>query len=288
MGDASVTLLEPLANGGWLVGDRTGKVALLAQGDWCWSHQPPMPIRDVAKVYYARSFCSMASTGASALVSGPAVYGLDLRTGDAMWHRRLPFYWGFFPSRPVAVADALGYEFWVSYDDGKMEALTPDGHKILKWNDGCSPFQMFPVGDGSVIAGSSGYGVGLWDVHTRKRVWHEPRRERILAMANARAARSVALLSLEYLEVLELDSGLSYRHEWAGGLPALAVTSDARRLAAGAHGGLYLCAVGNGSPTFVEVNDGRVTSLAFGSSGDRLWYGTSTGAVGTVSIEDDA
>lgn len=282
-----MTLLHQLDGGGWIVGDRTGKVALLAQGDWCWSFQPPMPIRDVAKAYYARSLCTLGSTQTGAVVSGPGVYGFDLRSGEILWSRRLPFYWGFFPSRPVAVAEAMGCEFWVSYDDGKIEVLAADGHRLAKLHDGLSPFQMFPVGDGSVLAGSSGYGIGLWDTHTRKRVWHEPRRERILACANARAARSVALLTLDYIELLELDSGVATRHEWAGGLPTLAVTTDGKMLAAGAHGGLYVCAVGVESPGFVEIEDGKVTSLGFSQTGDRLCYGTSTGKVGVLSLETD-
>ncbi|MCC6402496.1 MAG: hypothetical protein IT207_00635 [Fimbriimonadaceae bacterium] len=287
VGDATVTLLSQLRTGGWIVGDRTGRIAYFAQGDWCWSMQPPMPIRDVAKAYFARSFTHLGTSQLGAVVSGPGVYAFDVRTGEVSWSRRLPFFWGFFPSRPVAVAEAMGCELWVSYDDGKIEVLAADGHRLAKLYDGLSPFQMFPVGDGSCLVGSSGYGIGLWDAHTRKRVWHEPRRERILCIANARAARCLALLTLEYIELLDLDSRISVRHEWAGGLPALAVSTDGKRIAAGAHGGLYLCEVGRESPVFVEIECGKVTSLAFDHSSDQLLYGTSTGIVGTVRIEAD-
>jgi hypothetical protein len=277
----AVTLICPLQSGGLAVGDRAGRLSLLLGDDWAWSQRLAMPNAHLAKLYFVRSVAEVADSRLLVAISGASVWGLDAQTGDILWRKRSPFHWGFFPSRPSAAATGKEGEVLVSYDDGRMEVFAPGGQVAARWHDSESPL-VLRTSEG-VIVGSGGYNLGVWDVESRSRVSNVRLRDRVVAFDAAAQAPVLAIARHGAVDCRHAVTGEARSFDWPVGLPAVAVSPDAKTLALTTAEGYETVDVESGVREAFTVEQGRVSALAFGADGV-LWSGTSRGSLGWLYV----
>jgi hypothetical protein len=206
---------------------------------------------------------------------------VDVTNGSVLWRRRSAFHWGFFPSRPVAVAFGDDGELWASYDDGRMESLSPTGDVVARWHESESPVQFGRGGGQLARVASTGYGIGGWDMRERRLVWHRRLPFRVQAFATSAGSEWTAVSSFGSARLSRLDGSEPSEFELGRGLPALALSRDGSKLASPTESGLQWIDTASRSRVASGLAAGRVTAVEFDPEGT-LWYGTSEGGLGRV------
>lgn len=280
-GSAAVSMVASLDGGFLLTGDRDGRLSCFVRDRWAWSTPLGVDNPDIAKLYRVRSAAWVPGADLVVCVSGPTVWGVGLTTGEVLWQRRSAYYWGFFPSRPVAVASGEDGELWASYDDGRMESLSLTGDLVSRWHESEAPVQFGRRGVPGARVACTGYGVGAWDMQERKLAWHRRLPFRAQAFATSAQSEWTAVATFGTAVLSRADGSESKKLELGPGLPALALSRDGSKLASATDSGLQWIDAAAGSRVAHSVNAGRVTAVEFDAEGT-LWYGTSVGGLGRV------
>lgn len=282
VGGSAVSLIEPLGGGVLLVGDREGRLSRFDGGRWAWTARLGVENADLAKLYRLRSAAHVPGTALVAAVSGPAVWGLDLADGRVLWRRRSAFHWGFFPSRPAAVAAGEDGELWACYDDGRVESLSHTGQVAARWHEPEGPVAFARRGPAEERVACTGYGIGAWRMADRARAWHRRLPERALAFASSADGETVAYAAIGRTVVGSALGETRRELPVEAALPAVALRPDGAEVAVPSADGLARASFDAGWKQTLALAHGRVSALAYDDDG-RLWYGTSDGGLGVVT-----
>ena len=204
---------------------------------------------------------------------------LDAETGERLWSYQPPRALGFLVVATSALAVRADGLVAASFDNGAIGLWSPEGELRALWKDLDTQRNLAFLRDGRLL-GDDSFGLSVFDVDTRKRLYRTPLRDRSFGLVVAPDG-TVAVRTLHEAWQIAPTGEVSARTPVEPGLPLLAYHPFEPLLALGAaHAILFANSEGE-IVRRVAVEGATVVSLAFAPDG-RLLVGGADRSLRTV------
>lgn len=209
------------------------------------------------------------------VAAGDRMTAFDVGLGIRVWDYRPPRSFGFLIISPIAVATSLGFVA-AAFDNGSFAIWDDGGQMRALWHENDCPRFMGFLPDGDRLVGSDSFGLGVWNVQTRRREHKARISDRVYGLATKPDQALVALRTLHHVLIYDADAGeMRARLPIGAGLPLAAFHPTERVLALGDRFGVNVVDLEGGFIERYNTRECSVLSIAFSPDGSRLSAGLS-------------
>ena len=209
------------------------------------------------------------------VLASDGLLALDDRTGATLWSYVPPRSLGFLVISGMAIAVREDGLVAASFDNGALGAWSASGEALGLWRDVDAPRRLAFLRDGRLL-GDDSFGLSVYDVEARTRLFRTPLRDRSFGLAAARDG-NVAVRTLHEAWQIAPSGAVFARTPVEAGLPTLAYHPFEPLLALGGERAVLLVDQ-DGEPVRRVELPTKVTSLAFSPAG-RLTVGGGDGTL---------
>lgn len=203
-----------------------------------------------------------------------ALIALDAETGETEWAYCPPKALGFLVVAPVALAVRGDGLLAASFDNGAIGAWSPEGELCGLWRDVDTQRHLAFLPDGRLL-GDDSFGLSVFDVSTRRRLFRTPLRDRCFGLAVSSEGR-VAVRTLHEAWQIAPSGEMYARTIVEPGLPLVGFHPSEPRLALGAAHSVTLVDAEGGVLNRRDFGATTLVSMAYSPAGE-LFVGTADG-----------
>ena len=209
---------------------------------------------------------------------------LDAHDGREVWSYRPANVFGFLQTSPRALVVSKNKSVFMSSDSGEMCVFRASGEMCARWRSSDAPLFADLHKEGSLIIGSDGATLTVWDIDDRRRLMRYDCSGRIYGLKVVPRTDKVVLRTDRGIAVFDLYLGRVVRSfHVLPGLPFIDASAYGQRLLTGEGGCCAVYSLDGERVGAASAPSGRVISARFDRQGSSIHIGSSHGGLSVHS-----